>query len=231
MPCWPPRPGAFAQQYSISTVAGGAPFATPAAATSISIGQPRRVALDSSGNVYFTSGNCVYKMSGSTITLVAGNSRPGFSGDGGPAINAQLNAPQGVAVDKSGNVYISDTNNNRVRMVTTERHHQYLCGYRTSRQPRLITATAASPIRHTCTCPAALTVDSQGNLYIADTGDNTIREITADGIINTIAGNGLPSYSGDGYLAVNAELHSPEDVAVDSSGNVYIADTGQRVYP
>ena len=87
---------------------------------------------------------------------------------------------------------------------------------------------AAQPIRRTCTCPAKrfLTLDSSGNLYIADTGDNTVREITTNGVITTLAGDGLPSYSGDArFVAVNAELHSPEGVAVDASGNVYIADT------
>ncbi len=110
---------AAAQQYSISTVAGGANPLTPVAATSISIGQPRRVAVDNKGNVYFSSGNSVFKLAGGSLSLVAGNSRAGFSGDGGLAVNAQLNAPQGMAIDASGNIYIADTNNNRVRVVTT----------------------------------------------------------------------------------------------------------------
>jgi len=98
---------AFAQQYTISTIAGGAPPATPVAASNTSIGAPRRVATDSAGNVYFSSSNAVFKMSGATLTVLAGTSRAGFSGDGGPAVNAQLNAPEGVAVDGSGNVFIA----------------------------------------------------------------------------------------------------------------------------
>ncbi len=218
-------PAALAQQYSISTIAGGAPFATPAAATGISIGQPRRVALDSTGNVYFSSGNCVYKMSGATIALLAGNSRPGFSGDGGPASNAQLNAPQGVAVDSSGNIYIADTNNNRVRIVTKNGIINTFAG--TGQVGGVGNFGDGGPANQAYLhLPGGLAVDSTGNVYIADTGDNTIRKITTDGIINTIAGDGLPSYTGDGSLATTAELHSPEDVAVDGSGNVYIADTG-----
>src|SRR5579863_942933 len=105
------------QQYSITTVAGGVPPATPVSATAISIGQPRRLAVDSSGNLYFTSGNCVFKINSSgSLTLVAGNSRPGFSGDSGPAVNAQLNLPVGIAVDAAGNVYIADSLNNRIRI-------------------------------------------------------------------------------------------------------------------
>src|SRR4051795_7759055 len=87
---------AFAQQYSISTVAGGAPPATPASAVSTSIGVPHKLMVSGS-NLYFSAGNSVFRMdSGGTLTLIAGNSRAGFSGDGGPAVNAQLNSPQGM---------------------------------------------------------------------------------------------------------------------------------------
>jgi trimeric autotransporter adhesin len=218
-------PLALAQQYSISTIAGGAPFATPVSATGISIGQPRRVTLDSAGNLYFSSGNSIYKMSGTTLSLVAGNSRPGFSGDGGPATSAQLNGPQGIAVDKSGNIYISDTNNNRVRIVTPNGIINTFAG--TGQVGGVQNFGDGGPANQAFLhLPGGLTVDSTGNVYIADTGDNTIRKVTTDGNINTIAGDGLPSYAGDGFEAVTAELHSPEDVALDSAGNVYIADTG-----
>src|ERR1035437_9676901 len=110
---------AFAQQYTISTVAGGAPPATPVTALNASIGQPRKLAISGS-NLYFSSGNAVFKIDASgALTLIAGNSRAGFSGDGGPAVNAQLNSPQGIALDAAGNVYIADSLNNRVRMVNT----------------------------------------------------------------------------------------------------------------
>ena len=108
---------AFAQQYTVSTVAGGAPPTTPVSALNTSIGQPRKLAL-SGGNLYFSSGHSVFKVDASgTLTLIAGNSRAGFSGDGGPAVSAQLNAPQGLALDAAGNLYIADSVNNRVRKV------------------------------------------------------------------------------------------------------------------
>jgi len=222
---------ALAQQYSISTVAGGAPPATPAAAGSISMGQPARVALDASGNLYFSASNCVFKIDAhGTVTLVAGTSRAGFSGDGGPAVNAQLNSPQGIAFDPNGNIYIADSRNNRVR--------QIIGGIITTFAGNGTVSPGGGPSAFGDGGPATsaqlhlpmgVAVDTNFNVYIADTGDNTIRKVTADGNIATIAGDSFPSYQGDAGLAIKAELHGPEDVAVDSSGNVYIADT-QNAY-
>src|ERR1017187_6018563 len=221
---------AFAQQYTISTVAGGAPPATPAAALNTSIGQPRKLAISGS-NVYFSSGNSVFKIDGSgTVTLVAGNSRAGFSGDGGLAVNAQLNAPQGIAFDPNGNLYIADSRNNRVRQV--------IGGIITTFAGTGVISPGGGPGAYGDGGPATsaqlhlpmgVAVDTNFNVYIADTGDNTIREVTTDGNIATVAGDSFPSYQGDAGLAIAAELHGPEDVAVDSSGNIYIADT-QNAY-
>src|SRR5262245_55277131 len=115
--------GAFsasAQQYTISTVAGGAPPSTPAPALTTGIGSPRKI-MFAGGSLYFSSGNSVFKVdSAGSMTLVAGNSRAGFSGDGGPATAAKLNAPGGMAFDSKGNLYIADTGNNRVRMVNSQ---------------------------------------------------------------------------------------------------------------
>ena len=221
---------ASAQQYSISTVAGGAPPATPTSATGISIGQPQRVATDSSGNFYFSSGNSVFKVtSGGTLSLVAGNSRAGFSGDGGPAVNAQLNSPQGIAVDKSGKIYISDSLNNRVRVVTPDGLINTYAGNGFVGTPRFVGDGGPAP-QANLHFPGGLALDTSGNLYIADTADNYIREVTASsGQINSIAGTGFAGYAGDADLAVNSVLNHPEDVAVDSSGNVYIADTGNAL--
>ena len=222
---------ALAQQYSISTVAGGAPPATPAAAASISMGQPARVALDASGNLYFSGSNCVFKIDAhGTVTPIAGNSRAGFSGDGGPAVNAQLNSPQGIAFDPNGNLYIADSRNNRVRQViggiitTFAGDGTISPGGGPSAYGDGGPATSAQ-----LHLPMGVAVDKTFNVYIADTGDNTIRKVTTDGNIATIAGDSFPSYQGDAGLAIKAELHGPEDVAVDSSGNIYIADT-QNAY-
>lgn len=219
---------ACAQQYSISTVAGGAPPATPAAAASTSIGVPRRVTTDSAGNVYFSAGNAVYKMtSGGTLTVVAGNSRAGFSGDGGPAVNAQLNFPQGLAFDPTGNLYIADTRNNRIRVVTKDGLINTFAGngqISTGGGPSNYNdnGPATNGLLH---LPAGVAVDKSGNVYIADTADNTIRQVTTDGIIHTYAGDTYPGFLGDTGSPINAEFYGPQDVAIDGAGNIYVADT------
>src|SRR5271157_2304177 len=222
---------ALAQQYSITTVAGGAPPSTPAVAAGTTIGQPNRVMVDAAGNVYFSSLNCVFKMDGSgNLTLIAGNSRPGFSGDGGPATRAQLNAPQGMALDQSGNLYIADSKNNRVRIVSPAGIINTFAGTGQVSPGGAGTyndgGLATDALLH---LPAGVAVDKSGNVYIADTGDDLIREVTTDGLINSIAGDSYPGYLGDGSPAATSELHSPEDVAVDSSGNIYIADSANAV--
>jgi len=217
---------ALAQQYTISTIAGGAPPSTPASAGSVAIGQPRRTAVDSAGNIYFSSANSVFKLAGGVVTLVAGNSRAGFSGDGGPAVNAQLNTPQGVAVDSAGNLYIADSVNNRVRIVTGGIINTFAGtgifslgggpGQNNDGGP------ATNGLLH---LPMGVAVDKSGNVYIADTANNSIREVTTDGIINTICGDTYPGFLGDTGNAQSAELNHPSDVILDSSGNIYIADT------
>ena len=231
---------AFAQQYTISTVAGGAPPATPVTALSASIGQPRKL-LISGSNVYFSSGNSVFKIDGSgTLTLIAGNSRPGFSGDGGPAVNARLNAPQGLALDAAGNLYIADSLNNRVRMVNTQGVISTFAGNGTVNPPGFWgdTGPAVDASLH---LPTALAVDSSGKIYIAVSSDNTIRVVTTDGIINIFAGSGYAGYYGDynagtvtngvcsGCVtgtATLAGLTNPQDVALGPNNSILIADTG-----
>jgi hypothetical protein len=114
-------PTVQAQQYVISTYAGAAPPATPARGVDVSIAYAWGVAADARGNAYFASSdlNCVFKLDrAGMLTRVAGNARPGFSGDGGPATSAQLQGPGGVAVDRAGNLFISDSGNYRIRRVS-----------------------------------------------------------------------------------------------------------------
>jgi uncharacterized protein (TIGR03437 family) len=228
---------AFAQQYTISTVAGGAPPATPVTALSASIGQPRKLAIAGS-NVYFSSGNSVFKIDASgSMTLVAGNSRAGFSGDGGPAVSAQLNAPQGLALDAAGNLYIADSANNRVRKVDTKGIITTFAGNGTVNPPGFWgdTGPATDASLH---LPTGLAVDSSGKVYIAVSADNTVRVVSTDGVINIFAGAGYKGYYGDYAadsvtgkvtntgVATVAGLTNPQDIAIGPSGSLLIADTG-----
>ncbi len=161
-----------------------------------------------------------------TITTIAGTSTAGYSGDGGLATSAQLNYSQGVAVDNSGNIFIADQSNHRVRKVDTSGNISTVAGTGTpgySGDGGL--ATSAQLWQ-----PSGVAVDSSGNIYIADYTNNRVRKVDASGNISTVAGTGTPGYSGDGGLATSAQLWQPSGVAVDSSGNIYIADyTNNRV--
>jgi len=210
-----------AQTYVISTVAGGAPPPTPVPAIQDSIGLSYGVATDSAGNAYFTGLNCVFKVAPSgVLSRIAGTARVGYSGDGGPAASAQLNVPMGLAVDIGGNLYIADSYNNRIRKVSPSGVITTVAGNGFGGYSGDGGLAADAGISY----PNAVAVDSAGNLYIADTNNFVVRKVSAAGIINTIAGNGSQGYSGDGGPAVNAQFSYPRSVAVDNSGNLYIAD-------
>ncbi len=196
-----------AVQYLITTVAGGGvpPSGVPAASAPLSA--PQAVAVDGQGNVYFSSGNWVFKVDGSgALARVAGSAVGGYSGDGGPAIDARLDNPRGVAVDAAGNVYIADYWNSAIRKVAPDGTITTLAGQGTYE-------------------PWGVAVDVEGNVYIADLPDNAIRKVAANGAVTTVAGTGTFGYSGDGGPATSAELAVPSGVVVDTAGNLYIADS------
>ncbi len=159
------------------------------------------------------------------IPTVAGNGTSGYLGDGGAATSAELVKPTGVTLDASGNLYITDqginNSNSDVRRITTAGViSTYAGGTGVGADGDGGPATKAH-----LDVPKNLTVDSQGNVYIADTSNFTVREVAAStGNINTIAGTGSQGFSGDGGSARNATMNLPYSVAVDSSFNIYIAD-------
>jgi sugar lactone lactonase YvrE len=182
------------------------------------------IAADTVGNVFITdpSHHQIYKVTpDGVVSVIAGTGRSGFLGDGGPASSAWLSYPSSIAVDATGNLFITDTNNNRIRKVTPD---------------GIIRTVAGSPISGfsgdggpatsaRLSSPTGIAVDTAGNLFIADTYNNRIRKVTPDGIISTVAGNGASGFSGDGGPATSARLNYPSSVAVDAAGNLFIADT------
>ena len=249
----------------ISTMAGGGLPVTPLAGTAADIDSPYGVTVDAAGNVYLSSSNCVFKLdTAGTLTRVAGNGVAGYSGDGGSAIGAQLNNPGGIAADASGNLYIADVGNSRVRKVSASgiittvgagNGTQFGAVYSVAVDAagnlyiasnaliRMVSASGTistvagngtpgysgdgGPATSAALIGGALTVDASGNLYVA--GGHRIRKISTSGIISTVAGNGIPGYSGDGGPAINAQLWYPSGLAADASGNLYIAEPDGRI--
>ena len=218
----------------ISTVAGSGEAGYSgdgSSATSADLSQPCSVATDAEGNIYIADrgNNRIRKVTASNgiITTIAGNgSGDGYNGDGIPATAAELDTPQGVAVDGQGNIYIADTSNSRIREVASETGIistvAGMAGYGYNGDG--IQATSALLQN-----PTGVTVDADGNLFIADFENARVRKVTkATGIISTIAGNGTGGYGGDGGLATSAELAGPYDVFVDGLGDVFIADAGNN---
>jgi len=192
------------------------------AATLAQLNGPNGVAVDSAGNVFVADGGNwrVRKISNGVITTVVGNGTYGSSGDGGSATSAQLELPNGLAIDGLGNLFIADFSANRIRkvangIITT------VAGNGTAG----FSGDGGSGASAELSQPQFVAVDPSNNLYIADTGNNRVRKVSAGGIISTLAGVGTAGYSGDGGPAANAQLQGPQGVAVDQAGNVFIADS------
>ena len=194
-------------------------------ATSAQLNEPEGVAVDAAGNLFIadTGNHRIRKVSaGGIITTVAGYSQ-GFSGDGGPALAAQLSGPASVAVDASGNLFIADLGNLRIRKVSTAGIITTVAGNGTwgsSGDGRPATSAELS-LGFAC----GIAADSFGNLFLSDYGNSLIRKVSAAGIITTVAGNGLPGFSGDGGPAASASLQTPEGITLDAAGNLFVADS------
>jgi sugar lactone lactonase YvrE len=220
---------AFAQSSVMTTVAGTGTAGYNGdgrQATTAQLNGPFDVAVDAGGNLYIAEwyNNRVRKVNVSTgiISTIAGNGGHLFSGDGGPATQAELNSPEGLAIDAAGNIYISDSLNHRVRKVSTSGIITTIAG---TGSPGF---NGDGPARSAeLNDPAGLVLDSSAsNLYIADQANHRIRRLNlGSGLLTTIVGTGNGGYGGDGGPAVAAQVYNPTQMAVDSGGNIFIADT------
>ena len=217
----------------VNTLAGNGSFGyggDGGVATSASLFNPSGVAADKFGNVYIadTTNNRVRVVTAGGISTFAGNGKTGFSGDGGPATSAAVWGPLAVAVDSQGNVYIADATNSRIRKVDTHGNIQTVAG---GAALPTFSGDGGPAVGAGMLLPGGVAVDLAGNIYIADIGDNRIRKVNTSGIISTIAGNGTKGFSGDGGPGASASLNlssSHIGLAVDSAGNLYIPDTGNN---
>ncbi len=195
-----------------------------AAATNATLNSPAGVAVDAIGNLFIAdqSNQRIRKVdTNGIITTVAGKGTATYSGDGGLATNASLNNPSGIAFDAFGNLFIADKSNNRIRKVDTNNFITTVAG---TNGIGGFSGNGGWAITNRLNSPTGVTVDSEGNLLIADLNNNRVRQVGTNGIITTIAGNGTNSFSGDGGLATNATLSLPSGVAVDVAGNLLITD-------
>lgn len=230
----PPTPG------NISTYAGtdGVPgySGDGGQATSAAFANPDGLAADGAGNLYISDSlHCVIRKvtHAGVISTYAGNGGCDWAGDGGPATSAKLFSPAGLAVDATGNLYIADFWNNVVRKVAASGVISTVAGYvasfGTGTGNRGYWGDGGPATSAGLNNPAGVAVDTVGNLYIADYGNNLIRKVTPGGVISTVAGIWFSGYSGDGGPATSASLYLPFGVAVDALGELYIADTGNNV--
>jgi len=218
---------------SLTVVAGNRQFGyryDDVKAVEASLSTPVGVAIDQKGHLLIVeqSSRRIRRVDSQTgiITTIAGSGKTGFSGDGGDATEAAFDVPFDIAVDRKGNLYIADTGNNRIRKVEGKTGiistvaGNGKSGFSGDEGPA-VSASLSSPF--------AVTLDQNGDLYIADTGNHRVRFVDVKtGIISTIAGSGSNDLGGDGGPAKKASLSRPFDVTIDRSQNLYIADTGNN---
>lgn len=191
------------------------------------LARPSAVISDGEGGLYVadTMNNKVRRIrAGGEINTVAGNGARGTSGDGGPAVWATLNQPEGLALDRRGNLYIADTGNHRIRRVTPEGTLELVAG--TSKG---FSGDGGSALDAQFAYPRTVAADSLGNIYVADRGNSRVRRIDAGGVVQTVAGDGTVKPGGDGLPAVQVSLYGVNDVAIDSQDRLWIAEGGFRL--
>lgn len=202
------------------------------AATNAALYTPHDIAIDQEGNVFIADkdNHVIRRVAAATgiISTVAGSgpSKKGYAGDNGPATSARLNTPQGIAVASNGDLYIADAANNVIRRVDASTGNISTFAGTGSAGLSGDNGPATSAQLY---APTRIALDEAGNVYVSDHGNHVIRQIDPAGTITTIAGTGTPGFSGDGGLAVNAQLSSPFGIAIDAEGNLLFTDNGNSV--
>jgi uncharacterized protein (TIGR03437 family) len=216
-----------AQSYTIKTVAGTDFVGDGGTATSAILSQAEGIGIDAMGNIYIAdAGDCrVRKIAlDRTIETFAGTGICGFSGDTGPASLAQFNQPYGIALDASGNVYIADLGNARVRKVSTDGTISTVAGGGIIPAANGVEAASAQ-----LNAPRNVAAGTDGSLYISDFGANRVYRVLPNGVLTVAAGSGVAGAFGDGSTATLAGLRAPAGIAVDPAGTLYIADSGNNI--
>jgi uncharacterized protein (TIGR03437 family) len=211
----------------INVIAGNGNFSfggDSGPAVDANLGEPTGVAIGSDGRVYiadaFNNRIRVIDRNG-VITTFAGDGEAAYRGDNGPANQASLADPEGVAVDRNNNVYIADSGNGVVRRVTPEGIITTFAG---SANPGPGTGDGGPATKAALQYPIYVLPDDTGNVYIADADDSRIRKVVPDGTISTIAGNGNSADAGDGGPATSASFLTPFGLAFDAARNLYVSD-------
>ena len=215
----------------ISTVAGNGVFGYSGdggPATLAKINGPMGVFAESSGNILICdvgNGRIRSVSPAGIISTIAGNGAYGFAGDGGPATLASFRDPTAITEDTLGNIYIADVFNNRIRRID---HTTGIITTVAGCGTRNYSGDGGPATSAGLYYPCGVTLDDSGNIYIADADNFRIRKVTTSGTIYTVAGNGSTGYSGDNGPATSAQLNYPASIAVDNSGNIYIADANNN---
>ncbi len=192
-------------------------------ATAAELRVPLGIAVDAMGNIYFAEyrNNVIRKINtAGIISTIAGNGVAGYSGDNGPATNAKLNLPYGLAIDKFGNIYFPEVLNYCVRKINTSGVISTIAGNGTYGFSGDGGSATAAQFRY----PGGIAISDTGDIFVADYQNHRIRKINSAGIINTFAGNGTSGNTGDNGAATDAELNAPNSVYIDDDNNVYITD-------
>jgi uncharacterized protein (TIGR03437 family) len=212
--------------YHVETVAGSSLIGDGGPSLAAQFSNIQGIAVDRLGNFYLsdTGHHRIRKVSGGVVTTIAGTGVAGFGGDGGSALNAQLNFPYGLALDSAGNLYVADLANQRVRRIGTDGVITTVAG--TGRKAS--SPDGAAPTSTSLLSPRNVAVDAAGNLYIAEFDGQRVRKLTPGQKLTTVAGTGVAGWSGDGGLATAAQIDYPAAMAFDRAGALYFADSGNN---